>query len=93
MFEHPFERIPITTDKQFWNVLTYIHQNPQKHRFVKDFRDWKYSSYRSILTRKLGIVKRDEVMKWFGTKEDYLSLHSQWVTDVQVKWFVASDLD
>jgi len=45
LFEHPFERISITTDKQFWNVIAYIHQNPQKHGFVKDFRDWKYSSY------------------------------------------------
>jgi hypothetical protein len=39
LFQHPFGRVPITTDRQFWNVIAYIHQNPQKHRFVKDFRD------------------------------------------------------
>ena len=40
LFQHPFGRVPITTDRQFWNVIAYIHQNPQKHGFVKDFRDW-----------------------------------------------------
>ena len=93
LFEHPFERIPITTERQFWNVIAYIHQNPQKHGFVKDFRDWKYSSYGVILTGRPTVVKHNEVMKWFGTREDYLSLHNQWVTDAAAKWFVGSDLD
>jgi hypothetical protein len=93
LFEHPFGRVPITSDRQFWNVVAYIHQNPQKHGFVKDFRDWKYSSYGIILTEKRTIIKRDEVMKWFGTKEEYLSLHSDWVTDAQAKWFAGDDYD
>ena len=94
LFQHPFGRVPITKDKQFWNVIAYIHQNPQKHGFVKDFRDWKYSSYGMILASngKPGIVKHHEVMKWFGTREDYLALHNQWVTDAQAKWFT-NDLD
>jgi len=66
-------------------VIAYIHQNPQKHGFVKDFRDWKYSSYGVILTGKPTLVKRQEVMKWFGTSDDYLSLHRQWMTDAQAK--------
>jgi putative transposase len=91
---HPFGRVPITTDRQFWNVIAYIHQNPQKHGFVKDFRDWKYSSYGVILTPngKSTAIKREEVMKWFGTREDYLSLHNQWVTDAQAKW-LSGDID
>ena len=89
LFQHPFGRVPITTDRQFWNVIAYIHQNPQKHGFVKDFRDWKYSSYGMILTPngKATVIKREEVMKWFGTRDDYLALHQQWVTDAQAKWF------
>lgn len=27
LFEHPFERVPIISDRQFWNVIAYIHQN------------------------------------------------------------------
>ena len=93
LFQHPFGRVPITTDHQFWNVIAYIHQNPQKHGFVKDFRDWKYSSYGVILTGKATVIKRGDVMKWFGSSEDYLSLHQQWVTDAQAKWFVGDDFD
>lgn len=93
MFEHPFERVLITTERRFWNVIAYVHQNPQKHGFVKDFREWKYSSYGIMLTEKPAIVKREEVMKWFGTREDYLSLHNQWVTDAAAKWLVGMDLD
>jgi len=95
LFQHPFGRVPITSDRQFWNVIAYIHQNPQKHRFVKDFRDWKYSSYGVILTLngKPAGIKREEVIKWFGTRDDYLALHQQWVTDAQAKWFVGDDFD
>ncbi|MBI5352480.1 MAG: hypothetical protein HZB50_07580 [Chloroflexi bacterium] len=93
LFQHPFGRVPITSDRQFWNVIAYIHQNPQKHGFVKDFRDWKYSSYGIILNEKSTVINRGEVMKWFGTKEEYLSLHSEWVTDGQAKWFAEDDYD
>lgn len=93
LFQHPFGRVPITSDRQFWNVIAYIHQNPQKHGFVKDFRDWKYSSYGIILNEHKTIIQRDETMKWFGTKENYLSLHNEWVTDAQAKWFAEDDFD
>jgi putative transposase len=93
LFQHPFGRVPITSDRQFWNVIAYIHQNPQKHGFVKDFRDWKYSSYGIILAEKHTVINRSEVLKWFGTKEEYLTLHKEWVTDAQAKWFAEDDFD
>jgi len=93
LFEHPFGRVPVTDDRQFWTVIAYIHQNPQKHKFVKDFRDWKYSSYGVILSTKHTIVKRDKIMKWFENKDDYLSLHNGWVADAQSKWFAGDDYD
>ena len=93
LFQHPFGRIPITSDRQFWNVTAYIHQNPQKHGFVKDFRDWKYSSFAITLADQRTVVKRDEVLKWFGTRADYLSLHKEWVKDAQSKWFAENDYD
>jgi len=93
LFEHPFGRVPITDDRHFWTVIAYIHQNPQKHKFVKDFRDWKYSSYGIILSTKHTIVKRDKVMQWFGNKDEYLSLHNDWVADAQSKWFAGDDYD
>jgi hypothetical protein len=45
------------------------------------------------LNGKPTLVKRNEVMRWFGTREDYLALHKQWVTDAQAKWFMGDDFD
>lgn len=93
LFQHPFGRVPITTDRQFWNVIAYIHQNPQKHKFVDDFRDWKWSSYGVFLSEKPTKLNRDVVMEWFGNKQSYIELHKQWVTDVDAKWFAEDDYD
>lgn len=93
LFQHPFGRVPITSDKQFWNVIAYIHQNPQKHKFVTDFREWKYSSYGIILSEKKTSVNRDKVMEWFGNRDEYLKLHEHWVTEAESKWFSEDDFD
>jgi REP element-mobilizing transposase RayT len=93
LFQHPFGRVRIESGSQFWHVLAYIHQNPQKHKFVQDFRDWKYSSYGAVLTEGPTIIDREEVMHWFGTKEAYLALHSQWVSEAQAKRFAEPDVD
>ena len=93
LFQHPFGRVPITNDRQFWNVIAYIHQNPQKHKFVEDFREWKYSSYGILLTDQKTSVNRSKVMEWFGNREEYVKLHGQWVTDAESKWFAEEDYD
>lgn len=47
LFERPFERKPVTGTAYLVRLVLYIHQNPQRHGFVKDFRDWEYSSITS----------------------------------------------
>lgn len=93
LFQHPFGRVPVTTDRQFWNVIAYIHQNPQKHKFVKDFRDWKWSSYGVLLSEKAPKRNRDLVTEWFGGRQEYLDLHTRWVSDADAKWFAQDDND
>jgi putative transposase len=93
LFQHPFGRVPITSEGQFWNVIAYIHQNPQKHGFVKDFREWKWSSYRVMLSEKPTKLQRDVVLDWFGGRQSYLDLHEKWVTEAESKWFAEDDYD
>jgi REP element-mobilizing transposase RayT len=93
LFQHPFGRVAVTSDRQFWNVIAYIHQNPQKHKFVDDFREWKYSSYVVILSEKPTRLQRDVVLDWFGGPKQYLDLHAEWVTETQSKWFAEEDSD
>ncbi len=93
LFQHPFGRVPVTSDRQFWNVIAYIHQNPQKHKFVEYFREWKWSSYGALASEKPTRLKRDVVLDWFGGRQQYLDLHQEWVTEAQSKWFAEDDYD
>jgi len=78
LFEHPFGRVAITSDLQFWRVIRYIHHNPQKHHFSSDFRQWQHSSYRPILSGQPTRLMREQVLEWFGGREEYLRLHEEW---------------
>ncbi len=93
LFQHPFRRVPVTSDRQFWNVIAYIHQNPRKHKFVDDFREWKWSSYNSLLSEQPTRLKRAAVLEWFGGPQRYVELHTQWVTEAESRWFAADDDD
>lgn len=75
LFESPYRRIEVSNHRYFTQLIGYIHQNPQKHGFVSDFREYHYSSYQSHLFNKATKLKRDEVLSWFGGKEDYLKFH------------------
>ncbi len=93
LFQHPFGRVSVTSDRQFWNVIAYIHQNPRKHKFVDDFRDWKWSSYQALLSEQPTRLKRAAVLEWFGGSQRYMELHAQWVTEAESRWFAADDND
>ncbi|MDP2898130.1 MAG: transposase [bacterium] len=93
LFQHPFGRVPVTSDRQFWDVIAYIHQNPRKHKFVDDFREWKWSSYGSLLSEQPTRLKRAAVLEWFGGPQRYVELHTQWVTEAESRWFAADDDD
>jgi len=93
LFQHPFGRVPVTSDRQFWNVIAYIHQNPRKHKFVEDFREWKWSSYHSLLSEQPTRLKRAAVLEWFGSQQRYVELHTHWVTEAESGWFAAEDED
>ena len=75
LFETPFRRILVDSDSYFSRMVYYIHANPQKHGFLKDFRDYPYSSYHSHLSQKPTKLERDSVLSWFGDKESYTVFH------------------
>jgi len=93
LFQNPFGRIPITSDTHFIRLITYIHQNPQKHGLVDDFRTWTFSSYHALLSSKPTRIKRDEVLTWFKGVEDLKAAHRQVITDRQVATLVVDDFD
>lgn len=77
LFERPFERILIMDENYLARLIVYIHQNPQKHGFVSDFRDWPHSSYHGLRAADVNRLKRDEAMALFGGRRDFLQFHQE----------------
>ena len=77
LFERPFNRIPVTDEKYLMRLIVYIHQNPQKHKFVTDFRDWNYSSYHELIGNMPTRLQREKVLRLFGSRADFIRIHQE----------------
>jgi putative transposase len=77
LFQRPFRRIEVTSERHFAALIVYIHRNPQKHGFVKDFREWPYSSYYSLASARPTRLPRDDILAWFGGLEVFVAAHQR----------------
>jgi REP element-mobilizing transposase RayT len=93
LFERPFERIAITSERQLMRLIIYIHQNPQKHKFVKDFRDWPYSSYQALLSDRPTFLHREQVLAWFNGRVEFDALHQMLTDEKSILDLIGDDED
>ena len=75
LFSQNLNRRKIETDGYFTRCVTYIHQNPSHHGFVRDFRKWEYSSWNAIVSNRPSKVARAIVLEWFGGINSFLKGH------------------
>ncbi|WP_225586901.1 hypothetical protein [Algoriphagus sp. Y33] len=80
------KRKKIDSDSYFTRCVTYIHQNPSHHGFVKDFSKWHYSSWNAFFSEKQTLLEREKVIEWFGGKEEMISAHK---TSIELKFDTA----
>lgn len=76
LFQERFGRREVDGRKTLQFVVQYIHLNPQKHRFVTDFRTYRHSSYREMVSDVPTLLKRDEVIRWFGGRTEFDKAHA-----------------
>ncbi|MEW5980590.1 MAG: transposase [Acidobacteriota bacterium] len=93
LFENPFRRIVVTSEAHFTQLIVYIHQNPQKHGFVDDFRNWPYSSYHALLGAGPTRLQRQVVIDWFGGARPLEDAHGVVMREAQVAALVPEDFD
>jgi putative transposase len=91
LFQRPFGRIEVESERYFIRLVTYIHHNPVKHGFVDDFRDWPYSSYNAIISTKPTQVERATVLDWFGGKDTFIETHDQPILESEISWLIGDD--
>jgi hypothetical protein len=93
LFEHPFERIEVTSERYLMRLVTYIHRNPQTHGLVGDFRDWPYSSYDALCSTQPTRLRRDEVLAWFGGPAQVVATHRRSDDDRGLTPLLLDDFD
>jgi len=93
LFQNPFGRVLVDSDAYLVHLITYIHQNPQKHGFVDDFRLWPYSSYHAMLSKKPTHLKREEVLAWFAGPTAFQASHQKEVSEHRLGPLVPDDFD
>ena len=83
LFQKRYKRL-IVKDENYLQWLTYyIHKNPFHHGYVKDLKLWKYSSFNTISDTIpsrdgiAGLVKVDELISFFGSRNNFLEFHNQ----------------
>ncbi|KMQ66038.1 transposase [Chryseobacterium angstadtii] len=79
LIESPFKRKLIASDEYLINVIIYIHQNPQNHSIIHDYSKYNFSSYQSVLSHSKTLLKRDEIIELFDTRENFILSHKKTV--------------
>lgn len=62
LFERPFHRKVVTSQRYLLTLIAYIHRNPQRHGLVADFREWVWSSYGALLSEQPTKVRRTTII-------------------------------
>lgn len=75
LFCRPFKRKRVETNAYLSRVITYIHQNPQLHGVIDDFKEYRWSSYTSHISTKETLLDRARVLSWFGGVDHFTEFH------------------
>src|SRR5690606_6756144 len=71
LFMHTFKRKLITDEKYLRNLIHYIHNNPVNARLTQLPEEWKYTSYKSLVSLTKTNLLRNEVIGYFENKENF----------------------
>ncbi len=77
LFQYKFRRKKITGEDYLRNLIQYIHLNPQHHKFIDDYRNYKFSSYQSVISSKPSKIKRLEVIELYDSLENFKYVSQQ----------------
>ncbi len=91
LFQSRFGRIRVDSDHYFVHLIAYIHQNPQKHGFVDNFRTYPYSSYQAIHSQKSSRISTNDVLDWFGGLDGFKQHHQTWAEEKEIEHLLVDD--
>ena len=78
LFQGRYKISEINSDAYFTRIITYIHQNPLVSNLVSSLEDYRFSSYKSYLSpQRDSLLKREEVLDWFGGINNFIKYHEE----------------
>ena len=77
LFMRPYKRILISDQVYLLKLIHYIHMNPVSSNLCDHPQQWFFSSYGAIISTKPSKIERDEVLRLFDDKENFIYCHEQ----------------
>lgn len=77
LFIKNFKRKHIADESCFTSIVQYIHSNPVHHGFCDSIKEWYWSSYHTYLNNKHTLLRKQETLKWFGGREEFIKKHKE----------------
>jgi len=77
LFIKPFRRKPIDETSYIQRIISYIHNKPVHHEICYHLEDYKWSSYKTILSNFTTKLKREAVIELFGSKDKFIEFHRE----------------
>ncbi|HNU34933.1 MAG TPA: hypothetical protein PKN75_15205 [Bacteroidia bacterium] len=75
LFKRNFRRRAVDTKDYLQQVICYIHQNPVAAGMVSDLKQWKYSSYESVISNNNSIVDSKATVDVFDNLDNFIFCH------------------
>ena len=77
LFQEHLQRNRIENEEYLKQLILYVHLNPVKHKFAKQFEAYLHSSYRSYMSDKPTSVDRDFILNLFEDVENFKFCHDE----------------
>jgi len=75
LFQKPFKRCEVISERRLIRMIFYHHLNGQKHKLCTDFRSYRWSSYLRYLREGESKLPKKEVFELMGGKEQFIEWH------------------
>ena len=75
LFENRFKRIIITDEDYLKNLIIYLHLNPENHKFIGHFKNYKHSSYSEYVSQKDGLISKETGISLFDSVDNFAAVH------------------
>jgi putative transposase len=93
LFQERFRRKVITSESHLYQTIRYIHVNPQRHGFIRDFREYPFSSYVVLVSDRETFLGRGSVLQWFGDREAFKAFHQDAFDEEILREIILEDED